>query len=64
MKQETYIKRFERKNDALDFMVMKNRTTKAKGWLYVVCDGPENDYACVDLSTAIELEAPYEWSAK
>ena len=63
MEQPTLIRRFENRNDAMDFMAIKNRTTTAKNWVYVVVDGPEDDFAVVDLSTAIELEAPYEWSA-
>ncbi len=55
---------FERRNDALDFMVQKNRVTTAKNWLFVVCDGPENNFCCVDLRTAQELGSGYEWSAK
>ncbi len=64
MKQETLIKRFEKRDDALDYMVMKNKTTKTPNWVCVTVDGPEMDYAVVDLSTAIEMELPYEWSLK
>lgn len=64
MKQETFIKRFEKRDDALDCMVMKNKTVKMPNWVYVTVDGPEMDYAVVDLSTAIEMELPYEWSLK
>lgn len=63
--QTSYEKRFSTENEALDWMQMKNRTCRAAGNtsdIYCVVDGPENDFAVVDLSTAIELECSYQIS--
>ena len=32
--------------------------------LFSDLDGPEDNFAVVDLETAIELEIPYEWSTR
>ena len=62
-KQETYIRYFETENDALTRCELKNRACKRAGNyrdIYAVVDGPEDSFAVVDLSTAIELGFGYQ----
>ena len=62
-KQETYIRYFETENDALTRCELKNRACKRAGNyrdIYAVVDGPEDNFAVVDLSTAIELGFGYQ----
>ena len=63
MKQATYMKQFNDENKALDWCEMKNKACKrAKSFrdIFAVVDGPENDYAVVDVSTAIGLGFGYK----
>ena len=62
MKTQTYIKRFDEKNKAENWMVFKNQSNRQKGQIYCMVDGPENDYAVVDIATAIEMNCPYSWA--
>lgn len=70
MKAETYIKHFEDYDKAFEMMTMKNRACKRAGNdkdIYCVVPGPEDDYAVVDLATAIDLvtgEVNYPPTAK
>ena len=62
-KQETYIKYFATENAAFDRCTMKNLACKRAGnysEIYAVVDGPEDNFAVVDLDTAIELGFGYQ----
>lgn len=62
-KQETYVKYFDTENAALDRCMMKNQACKRAGNyrdIYAVVGGPENNYAVVDLDTAIALGGGYQ----
>ena len=62
---ETYIKFFDDKGLARDFAKGKNQAARRAGnnrSCYCVVDGPEDNYAVVDIDMAIELGGPYEWS--
>jgi len=53
-----FIKRFETKKEAKKYMNMKNHVCRAAGNfkdIYVLANGPENDFAIVDLKTGIEI---------
>jgi hypothetical protein len=56
---ETYIKQFENKQKAIGWMNMKNDSNRVKYRRWVVVDGPNNNYAVVDIKTAIELGCGY-----
>lgn len=57
----TYCQQFASEDKAYDHMLAINRTSR-DGTIYCLVDGPEDDYAVVDLRTATELGAPYEWA--
>ena len=57
----SYTARFETKDEAYARMLMKNQTSR-DGTIYCLIDGPENDWAVVDLGTAIEMDALYSWA--
>ena len=62
-KQETYIAYFDTENAALSRCELKNKACKRAGNyrdIYAVVDGPEYNYAVVDLTTAIELGFGYQ----
>lgn len=62
-KQKTYIKYFDTENAALDRCEMKNKACKRAGNyrdIYAVVDGPDYNFAVVDLDTAIELGFGYQ----
>jgi hypothetical protein len=61
-KQATFIRTFENESEAEDFMTMKNRVNRVASWIWVLVEGPEDNFAVVDLSTAIEMNVPYKWS--
>ena len=56
-----YIRIFADEADADLWMRAKNRVSR-DGEMYCVVDGPQDDYAVVDLRTAIELGGPYRWA--
>ena len=63
MKKQIYIKNFKSENKALDWMKMKNRACQLAGNkrdIFCVVDGPCDNFAVVDLRTAIELESGYK----
>jgi hypothetical protein len=63
MKKETNIKKFSNENNAIDWMQMKNRSCEKAGNkkdVYCLVDGPDDNYAVVDLRTAIELGNGYK----
>jgi hypothetical protein len=49
-------------DSAYEYMRSLNRTHLKE--IYCLVDGPEDNFAVVDLKTAIELDMPYEWSAR
>jgi len=55
------IRMFKIKEDAHDYMLMKNRTT-VRGPIYVMVDGPEDDFAVMPLNEAVENNFVYSWS--
>jgi hypothetical protein len=46
---------------AVEYMRGRNRASRDRT-LYAVVDGPDDNYAVVDLKTAIDLGGRYEWS--
>lgn len=60
MTTKTYLKAFNEYDQAYDWMVMKNQTSVRD--IFCVVPGPEDNFAVVDLQTAIELELGYVWS--
>ena len=60
MKTTTYIKRFTTEEAAYSWMVMKNRAS-AKD-IFCLVPGEDNNFAVVDLCTAIDLGLGYKWS--
>ncbi|MBV9657196.1 MAG: hypothetical protein JO295_03705 [Verrucomicrobia bacterium] len=64
MKTTSYLKTFSTEAAALDWMRMKNQACSRAGNrrdFFAVVDGPEDDFAVVDLATAIELGNGYRW---
>ena len=63
MKSTQYMATFDAKDDARNWCKQKNRACAKAGNtrdIYAVMDGPDDDYAVVDLLTAIELGHGYE----
>lgn len=63
MKQ--YVKIFENEADAYNWMRMKNRACEKAGNLndvFCLVDGYDNNYAVVDINTAIDGGFLYSWS--
>lgn len=59
-----YVKFFKSENDAMYWMRMKNRACKLAGNmrdLFVVSPGPDDDFAVMDIASAIELGLGYKW---
>lgn len=66
-KPKTFLKYFATENQAMEFMAARNRTARLAGNrkdLLVVTDGPEDNFAVMDVATAIEMEMPYRWEAR
>lgn len=63
MKQPAYLKLFPTKNAAAEHCRNKNRANRMARWLWVLADGPEDNFAVLDLASAIELGGGYEWTA-
>ena len=64
MKTAPFLKMFKSESKAMEFMRLKNTACRRAGNmrdLYVVTDGPENDYAVMDIAAAIELGGGYTW---
>jgi hypothetical protein len=59
-----YLKTFAVEDDAHDWMRMMNRARRDNIYatIYVLVDGPSDDFAVVDIKTAIDMDAPYEWA--
>ena len=66
MKLQSYCKFFQTKDGAMQFMRLQNRAAASAGNrrdVLCVTDGPSNNFAVVDLKTAIELGNGYSWEA-
>ncbi len=62
----TYVRAFESESKAISWMRMKNRSARLAGNtrdVFCVVDGPSDDWAVVDIATAVDLGAPYRWEA-
>lgn len=60
-KTRTYLKCFNSEDNADRHMRTINRASRDQT-IFCVVDGPEDDFAVVDLVTAIDLEIPYRWA--
>lgn len=61
-KRETYCRFFAIENDAVSLCQLKNRAARRANNcrnIYAVIDGPEDNFAVVDLMTAIDFGAGY-----
>ena len=66
---KTYVKFFDTRDDAYAHMLEQNQARTGANRqpceesfvLYCLVDGPEDNFAIVDLETAINLGGPYEW---
>ena len=66
MKTKSYCKFFQTKDGAMQFMRLQNRAAASAGNrrdALCVTDGPSDNFAVVDLKTAIELGNGYSWEA-
>lgn len=59
----SYLRFFADRDAARQHMVLRNHVAR-EGTVYCLVDGPEDNYAVVDLKTAIDLGGPYEWSGR
>jgi hypothetical protein len=57
-----HIATFSSEDAAYAYMIRINRA-HPHAEPYVMIEGPRDDYAVVDMSTAIELNAMYRWEA-
>lgn len=55
----SYFRLFASESEADEHMRWLNRRART---LFVLIDGPEDNYAVVDLNTAIETDCPYRWA--
>jgi hypothetical protein len=65
MTTETYIKHYSEYDTAFEMMTQKKKACKRAGNskdIYCVVPGPQDDYAVVDLGTAIDLGLGYVWN--
>lgn len=62
MKQSSYLKTFAAESKADAWMRMKNRANRLRGHLWVVVDGPESDFAVMDIKSAIAGNFMYRWA--
>jgi hypothetical protein len=59
-----YLKTFKSESRAMDVMRLKNRACKAAGNrrdLFAVIPGPEDNWAVIDIRSAIEIGSGYRW---
>lgn len=59
---QTYVKYFKEESDAYSWMKMKNKVQVKLTNLFVLVDGPEDNFAVVDLRTAQDLGTGYQWA--
>ena len=64
MSRPGFLQLFPTEAEALDVMRRRNRARVGQRCpVFVVVDGPDDDFAVVDLESAIEMEMPYRWEA-
>jgi hypothetical protein len=56
------IRFFAEEDQAREHMRLLNQTHCKE--IFCLVDGPEDNFAVVDLKTAIEMDMPYEWSRR
>ena len=56
-KNDMYIKRFDNEIKAREHLRNKNKVNQRPYFWYVLVDGQENDFAVVDMNTAIDLRS-------
>ena len=56
------IRFFAEEDQAREHMRLLNQTHCKE--IFCLVDGPEDNFAVVDLKTAIEMDMPYEWSTR
>jgi len=61
--KQRYLKEISEEKEARDWMAMKNQASR-DGNIYCLVAGPSDNWAIVDVKTAIELGGPYEWSVR
>ena len=54
-----YVTEFEKRVDAYFHMLDLNRNKNRKEDFYCLVDGPEDNFAVVDIDTALELETSF-----
>lgn len=65
MKTPPYLAEFSDRQQAHDRMKLKNRACRAAGNqrdIYCLVSGPSDNWAVMDLASAIDLGLGYEWS--
>ena len=55
-----YLRTFQTESAADDWMRAKNRASR-DGTVFVLVDGPADDFAVMDLTSAIESDFSYRW---
>ena len=61
-KSNEVLRFFDSENEARDYMVMRNRAhQRGDKQLVVLVDGPEDNFAVMDLESAIENGFLYTW---
>jgi hypothetical protein len=63
MRHESYMKLFADETAADTHMRLKNRVDRG-GIIYVLTDGPDDDYAVMDLRSAIDMGLLYRWESR
>ena len=64
MESKSYIKSFAEHEKAAVWARTKTKAhAKGDREIFVVVEGPEDDWVVCDLKTAIETELPYSWEA-
>jgi hypothetical protein len=63
MKTATYVREFNTQREAMNVMRAFNETTRGakRREVRAVVDGPNDNFAVVDIVTAIELGGGYVW---
>ena len=66
MKNNNYLRFYETEEDAYSAMVRHNKILKIRkhrsAEIYVMVDGPEDNYAAIDLNSAIEAGFTYTFA--
>jgi hypothetical protein len=64
MKATPYMKTYATEAEADARMRTRNRAHRnGDGQIFCLVDGPDDNFAVVDLGTAIELGGPYRWAS-